>query len=369
MMRRLWGVFLIGMLVLAGCQPKEEEGKGAPKAAEAQDVSKRVETVKLNAISFVGEATLVGETEADETVTISAELPGRVVASNFEEGATVDAKQWLIRVDVKTDRTRIGLLQENLEQAERDLKRAQDLKTRGLATPSDIERAELAVKNGQYNLRLARQGVSKSTVSTPIKGVVDKEHLKVGEYANPGMPVATVVNYETIVVRAGLPESELRFAQEGKKVKVKILALDIEREGVIRRVGVQANRNSRTFPIEVEVDNGDLGVRAGMRAEVKMPTQSYDNVVAVPRDALIEGVDTRFVFVNKGGKAEKRTIAIGPERGDNVVVTRGLSVGEEVVVVGNRDIADKEVIKVVRSGQCCGAQAALAPAKGEGGKR
>lgn len=334
---------------LVACQPPEDEKpeQEAPKEARIP----RVETLKLMPRSFTSYLKLTGETEAIETVTVSAELPGRVVAENFEEGAPVKAGQWLVRIDVRTDRTRVGQIQATLEQARRDLERTRDLLGKGLATPADVERAELQLKTTDYNLRLARQGVGKSTVFAPIQGVVDKQHLKEGEYANPGVPVASIVRYDSLKVQAGLPESQLRYAKEGAAVKVWLPALEVEREGTLKRIGVQANTQNRTFPLEVELPNEDRSLRAGMRAELRLPKASWGDAVLIPRDALVERLDGRVAFVVSDGKVQERQIKLGEPHGELVQVLEGVKAGEELVVVGQRELSSGDAVKVVEAQQ------------------
>ncbi len=354
--RGLWPM-LLSLAVVASvtaCQPPEEEGAG-DKAAEAAPTEKiaRVETVKLSTVDFTDYMLLTGETMAAESVTVSAELPGRVVAEDFEEGDEVKKGEKLVRIDVSVDRTRTGQINMALTQARRDLKRTEGLVSKGLATPADLERAQLQVKNNEYNLRLARQGMGKSTVSTPIAGVIDRKHLSKGEYANPGVPVATVVQIDTLKIEAGLPESQLRYAKEGDKVQVTVPALGLTREGVIKRIAVQANPKNRTFPLEVEIDNKDRRLRAGMRAELRMAARHFKGSVLMPRDALVELLTGRYVYVLNGEKVVRKSVELGVDQGRFVQVNKGLSAGDEVIVVGQRSLSDGDAVKVMKQSPCC----------------
>jgi RND family efflux transporter MFP subunit len=370
-MRGWWRVvWVVGATsaLCAGCKPPEE-GASAEAPPVVEERVPRVEAVTLSTVPFSSYLRLTGETEAVETVTVSAELPGRVVAANFEEGQEVRAGQWLVRVDARVDRTRAGQLQTSLEQARRDLTRTKELMGKGLSTASEMERAELNVKMNEYNLTMTRQGVGKSSVSSPIDGVVERQGLREGEYANPGVPVATIVRYDKIKVEAGVPESLIRYAKVGDKVKVWIPALEMEREGSLQRVAVQANAKNRTFPVEVEIPNEDKKIRAGMRAELRLLTGSWEAALLVPRDALVERLEGRVVFVLAGDKVSQRAVRLGGERGALVQVVEGLQAGDEVVVVGQRDLSDGDLVKVVKREACCAAQLEQAQQAMAGGER
>lgn len=335
-------------LLATGC----EKADGAANI-EATAALTTVEVVELETVDFHGESVLTGQTEASHTVTVSAEHPGRILSTNFEEGSEVIKGQWLARIDAQTDRTRIGQLQVALAQTKRDRDRTRSLLDKGLATPADLERIELAVQSSEYNLKMTRQGVGKATAQSPIDGTVDRVHLEAGEYAMPGAPIATIVDYATIIVRAGLPESDLPYAKDGLAVKVHLIALDTVVDGVIKRVGIEANPRNRTFPLQVEVDNADRTIRPGMRAEVVLPTVHVPNAVMVPRTAVMSKLDHREVAVLEDHTIARRAVEIGPGSGDLVLVTKGLSSGDKLVVVGQRLVSSGEKVRVTSTAKCC----------------
>lgn len=345
-----------GLLAIApGCKPGDEEA--APGAtAEAPRHIARVEVATISPVPFSATTTLIGETEADEAITVSAEAPGRILQANYEEGEPVVKGQWLARVEATVDRTRVGQLSTNLQQAERDLARLEELKGKGLATEAQIEQARLGVENARYNVKMTRAGISKTSVAAPIGGIVDRVFLEQGEFASPGAPLVTIVNFDTIVVRAGLPESQLTWATAGKAVKVRIVALDRVVDAKIRRVGIQANTRNRTFPLVIEVPNADHGIRPGMRADVVLSTEHYDAGILVPRNSVLESVDARIVFAVENDAAVRRVVEVGPGRGDFVLIRRGVSAGDKIVTVGQRLISNGEPVKVLADVPCCAAQ-------------
>lgn len=357
--RVAWG--LVALWALSGCggEPAAEGGKGGEaKVAEARTPARLpvVETIKIEPMDFTSEIELVGQVEADETVTVASEIPGRVVSVEVEEGQRVGAGARLARLDVRVDQARAGQFRANLTQSERDLARAQELLKKGLATEADVERARLAVENNRYNLRMTSLGVGKSVVGAPIEGVVDRRHIEPGEYANPGQPLVTLVNFDKVTVMAGLPESRVRYAQEGATVKVRIPAMDVEREGRIKRVGIQADTKNRTFPVEIEVDNADHKIRPGMRARVTLPGQQVQGALLVPRDVVIDTLDGRVVYVVTGGQAERREVTLGPDQDDYVVLVTGVAAGDELVRVGHQSLPRKSAVDVVKTRSCCRAE-------------
>lgn len=352
-----------GVLSLSACGGVKGEGEAV--AAEPKAKLPVVETIKVESVEFASVFTLTGQSEADETVTVSAEIPGLVFRADFEEGDEVKAGQRLARMDVRIDQARAGQLRANLQQSQRDYERAQALYDKGLATQADLERARLAVQNNRYNLRQTSIGVGKSVLTAPISGVIDVAHITSGEYANPGQPLATIVNYDRVLVLAGIPESRLRYAKEGREVLVRFPALGVKRVGVIERIGVQANTKNRTFPIKVAIDNKDHLIRPGMRARVKLRGEEVAGALLVPRDVVIDTLEGPVVYAVSKGKATRREVKLGADYRDYVVLTEGIQPGEELVSVGQHSLPRVADVDVVKTRPCCRSVLADDPDQGE----
>jgi membrane fusion protein (multidrug efflux system) len=75
--------------------------------------------------------------------------------------------------------------------------------------------------------------------------------------------------------------------------------------------------------------------------------QTLDGVVVVPQSAVVEEQGDRSVFIAKNGRADKRSVQLGATDGENVVILTGVSEGESLIVMGQRDLVDGQLIHVV----------------------
>jgi len=135
-------------------------------------------------------------------------------------------------------------------------------------------------------------------------------------------------------------------------------------EAVLHRVAVEANPKNRTFPLELHIPNPDSEFRAGMRVTVVLEKDRFDNVIAIPRDAILQAVEgPEAMVVDKDGtEAKSRPLKLGPGFGSYVVVTDGLAVGDALIVRGHRSIVQGEPVQLVgESKSCCRDAAALQP--------
>ncbi len=338
--------------VAMGCSEAPVEAK------EEAPVLTPVATVTVQKAPFSTFYSLTGEAEAERIIEVAAEAGGRVTAVELTEGDAVAKDGLVARVDGSIDRTRIRQIRTRLSQAQRDLTRAENLQKQGVGTPSDVEQAKVQVDSLALDLRIAQQNVGKTTVKARAAGIVDDVMVEEGEYVNVGTPIVKVVDYDRIKVHTGIPESYLRYVKRGSKVHVRVNALDLEREATVARVGVQGDTKNRSFPLEVEVDNGDLAIRPGMRVSVQVPLESYTDATIVPRRALIKTLKGSDVAVVKDGVIERRAVKLGKGRGRWVHVLEGLSAGDELVVTGQRLVGAGESVNVVETGTCCAEDAA-----------
>jgi multidrug efflux pump subunit AcrA (membrane-fusion protein) len=120
----------------------------------------------------------------------------------------------------------------------------------------------------------------------------------------------------------------------------------------VRYVGATVNPRNRTFPIEVRVPNPTGSIKPEMVAEMAVTRQTVQDAIVVPQDALVRVEGGYVVFVvgqNQEGAsvAEVREVTLGPTRRNLVVIDSGVEVGEELIVVGQKSVANGDRVNIV----------------------
>ncbi len=323
-----------------------------PAAASTEAPPVPVETLALATATFVEQVEVSGVAQPIHEVTVAAEAPGRVTTAPFEEGKTIAKGDLLIRVDAQSDGARVDLLQNQLAAAKREFERTKMLVREGLATPQQLDQAASSVDGADLSIRQVRVGIGKSTVRSPQSGIVATKYVQEGEYAAPGAPIAHIVDYSTIVIETSVPESDIAFVAAGRTVDVYLPAMERKVVGTVKRRAIVATAKTRTYPVEVWVPNTDLSILPGMRARVIIPRKRWADVIIVPRDAVLQGYESKEAMVLPGsdavGNAEIRKLELGPARGNELVVVSGLAAGERLIVKGHRGIVAGTRVKSVR---------------------
>ena len=148
----------------------------------------------------------------------------------------------------------------------------------------------------------------------------------------------------------GVPESDVAAIFDLEEAEVIIEALG-KRKVKGRKVFLsrQPRNLARLFELELRVPNPDGHLLPGMFARVELVKQVFDRALAIPLYAVITQGDERVVFVEKEGRAERRSIKLGALVGWEVQVTSGLKPGERVVVVGHRVLDDGQAVEIIKN--------------------
>ena len=168
--------------------------------------------------------------------------------------------------------------------------------------------------------------------------------LEVGEWVSAGSQVVELVDLASVLVRVDAPESAMPFLKVGGAARVWVDALERSFDGRVRHVIPQADRNARTFPVEVEVANEERVLSAGMFARVTLTGGPSEPIVAVPKDAIVERAGIVYVATvtpgpSGGSVGMLLSVTVGVDVGDWIAVTSGnVAVGTPVITRGNEGI-------------------------------
>jgi RND family efflux transporter MFP subunit len=183
-------------------------------------------------------------------------------------------------------------------------------------------------------LTLAEHALADATVTAPFDGIVAARHVAPGVYLQVGDPVITLVRTNPLRFHAGVPEAYALRVKRDQTVSITIEGHAAPLLGKVSRISPVLNLASRSLPIEVDVPNPDLQLRAGLFAEAEIVVNPRATTLAVPRSAVIEFAGVEKVYVVEGGKAIPRRVVAGRALGNRVEIVEGLRAGEQVAVNG-----------------------------------
>lgn len=201
-------------------------------------------------------------------------------------------------------------------------------------------------------LQLRNLGVPEETISaitrtravprsipylSPTDGVVLERRATTGMMAEAGDILFRIADGSRIWVIADVPEYDAASVWKGASARVRVRTLPGKVfEGVINLIYPEVQTQTRTTKVRIELPNPDGLLLANMYAEVEIESGAVDPVVAVPNSAIVDTGDRQVVFVDKGeGRFEPRDVSLGIRGEDKTEVTKGIDVGDRVVVSAN----------------------------------
>lgn len=204
--------------------------------------------------------------------------------------------------------------------------------------------AAYAVEEQQAVVDRIATDLGKTIIRPPFAGFIVKREVEVGEWIGDGDTVVEMVDLSSVLVRVHVPESCLLFLTVGDPVRVKVDALDRTFEGNIKHIVRQADPNARTFPVEIEVPNPDEILAAGMFARATLPAGPTLQIVAVPRDGIVERDGTTYIGMvlpghEGGSNGILVAVTVGMEVDDMLTITSGnVRPGTPVIIRGTERI-------------------------------
>jgi RND family efflux transporter MFP subunit len=360
LLRFLWGLFpwlmvglILAFIVVMGGRVIEEQGRlaEAKKAAMKNEIpAVRVITLTLKPERLEDKISLPAQVEPFEDLWVKAEVKGQVMAIPVEEGQNIKKGQRLVLLDDRDYRSNLARIEANYKLAKLEYSRYETLAKRNIAAASKLDAAEARLKELEAQRTEAKLALNRTRINAPISGRINEIRAKVGDLLDVKQPVAEILQYDTVKVTVGVPESDVEAVFTLEEADVVIEALDNLRvKGKKVFLSRQPKTMARLYDLELIVPNPDGRILSGMFAQVELVKRVFDDALTVPLYSVITHGDDRFVYVEKDGQVEKRSVQLGVLAGWQVHVQAGLRPGERVVVVGHRFLDDGQTVKVIKN--------------------
>lgn len=215
------------------------------------------------------------------------------------------------------------------------------------ALRAQVAQTQAQVAQAQAQVELIKTNIKNSVIRAPISGIISSKQINPGEMCQAGAMLGSIVNVDKVKLVIDVPEDDINKIKDGQEATVNIDALGDEGKikGKISTIS-PASGPSRLFKVKIEIENKDHRLKPGMFASVNVVRGIKENVITVPKDAVLIRKHGNVVYVVNEGKAEERLVKIGVTNGDKVEITEGLKEGETVVVSGQNMLMEGSSVKI-----------------------
>ena len=302
----------------------------------------QVRVVRSQAQTKTRVASVRGKTENKRTVQVRTELQGRIVKRGVERGQSVAAGDLLCALAIEDRLAALVESQQQLAQARIDFDGAKRLKAKGYNSESAIAAARARLASTQAELTRRELTLQKTRVTAPFAGFVEDVHLEVGDFATPGAPCVTLVDQNPMLLVGRVSERVVQSVKPGMAA-TGIIAGRESVSGPITFVGQQDDPTTRTYAIEIELNNEDGLIRSGLTTEIRIPVaETLAHKVSPALFSLDDRGGYGIKVVNDDNIVEFYTVSVVSEDADGVWVqglpnaANVITVGQELVVNGER---------------------------------
>ena len=384
--KRLTALALCAGLVLSltACQ------SGDPAASSSQDaapagVAVQVEQVEVSSIST--ENKVSGKVVSDNESSVYVSTSAKCTAVYVEAGDPVTAGQKLCTLDldstlssysaanisytsaVQSYQDQKAVLDSQVALYEKNVSDLKALFQIGAASQLEIDQAQLqldsalATRNStlaqlEAGMQSAKANVEQlssvlenvdgqGNVVAPISGTLVSLSAVENGMVSPSMPVAVIDGVDQMKVTVSVSEALVPKLAIGDEVEVSVSAVGVTFTGAIRAVEQAANAQTKLYSVTVSVPAEVSGLLSGMFADVTFRTDTSQDTIVIPSEAILTSGSTQYVYVVEGDTARYVEVTTGLTGSGVTEITSGLTQGQQLVTVGQSYLADGDPVRIV----------------------
>jgi HlyD family secretion protein len=380
-------------------------------------IAVQIEKVEKRTITQTVAAT--GKINPEFKVPITSEVTGEIVDLPVKEGDRVKKGQLLIKIkgdayvaqqeraaaNLQAARANLQMRQAEVDKVTLDFNRLKELHSKNLASDSELETiqssylttkalyesAEANVLQSEASLREIIEQVKKTTIYSPIDGVVTKLNIELGERVlgsgySMGTDIMTVSDLTNIEATVEVDENDVVLISVGDTSRIKVDAFrDREFNGVVTQIGNSAITSGLgtqeqvvNFEVRIKLLEPDIALRPGMSCNADIETETVSDVISVPIQSVTARTEMpnkteneeedenknvkpagnrgkqnklqEIVFIVENGKAKLVNVETGISNDNYLEIKSGLEGSEEVVSGSyraiSRELNDGSVVRV-----------------------
>jgi membrane fusion protein (multidrug efflux system) len=319
-----------------------------------------VELAEVRGEDIVEWIRAIGSIHADQRVSLSAEVGGRLAEIKVEVGDLVGTGDLLARLDderlrIARDlaRAEVEMARANLEKSRRDAQRQASLYEGQVTSEYSLEQADLKARIDagqleitQARLAAAQRDLSDASILSPVDGEIARKHVEVGELVEAGTPLFDIVKIDRVKVVVHVSELEITRLHKGQDAEISVDGHPgIVFRGTVRTISAQADPQTRAFPVEILVVNDRAEkLLPGFVGRARIRARTFEDAISLPEEVVVQRDGHPVVFVSSSDTASARAVELGFVDRGRVLITKGLTPGDQVIVTGQQSLRNGESI-------------------------
>lgn len=332
-------LFVFTCVIAFSCKGKQQEvGK---KDATPQATPVDVVIAGTQQLSNTIEAN--GTVIANESLEIHPEVSGRLTYLNVPDGGSVSAGTILAKINDADLQAQLSKSKIQLSLAEKTEERLRKLLMVSGINQADYDAALNTVNNIKADIQLLKAQIDKTVVKAPFSGVLGLRMVSPGAYVTPQNILATLQEINKVKIDFTTPSLYADLIKRGAVVSI-INNNDSKRTAVV--VATESEINTSTRNLKVRAVLGGAPINPGAFVKVLIDAGKQINSIVIPTNAIIPDATSKKLIVVKNGKGTFVNVETGLRTASGVEITKGINVGDSVVVTGVLFVKPNALVKV-----------------------
>ena len=321
------------------------------------DENEQIQVIsKFNVIEkeFTTYVELQANLKSRKNVVILSEFQGALKNFFVREGQLVKKGELLAEINDSGLKEQLDQMLIQANYTKDNFDRIKRLWEKNIGSEMQFLKAKSDFETNNKMVEQIRDQLSKTKIYAPFDGEIDEIISNLGSNLVPGSSILRVVNLDIIYAEAQVPEKYVSSIELGTEALVSIPLLNKEITSKIVQSGNFINPNNRTFRVEAPVENKDKRIKQNLNARIKIKNYSNIKALVVPLRVIREDASGR-PFIYKLVETDKKdvllTVKIFVETGANndeeIEITKGLSIGDIIVLEGANNVEDNQRVRVI----------------------
>lgn len=307
-----------------------------------------VKTVSVSASNKICGNSYVGLVQEELSTSLSFQSIGNIESIYVGEGQRVGKGQLLATLNKANLKSTYDIALSTLNRAKDGYDRLKLLHDNGSLPEIKWIEIQSTLQQAISSEQIAKKSLQNAELRAPYSGIISKKNAEVGSNVIMGMSVFTLVKTDNVNIKISIPENEISKIKIGDEVSINVSALGNKVfNAKITEKGIAGDMLSHTYEARIKINNPKSELLPGMVCNVSILKEGETANIVLPNNAVqVNNNGSRFVWLANKGVAEQRDVVIGGLSGDGVIISSGLTQGDNVIIEGNNKVSQGMKIRV-----------------------
>jgi membrane fusion protein (multidrug efflux system) len=341
-------LFLIGLfsVVLLSCSSEKKDKNAAARPRQQGPLSVDGFVIKQSSVSE--DVQVPGSLLPFEETQVRAEVGGRIVKLNINEGSTVTKGTLLVKLFDADLQAQLNKLKVQLQIAEKTEERNRELLKINGISQQEYDLSTLGVENLKADIESTQIAISRTEIRAPYTGNVGLRNVSLGSYVSPTDIIATIRQVDQLKLEFAIPEKYAQQIGRGYVVRFRVDGGANEHSGVVIATENSVNQTTRTLAVRALVKGNNKELVPGVFAKVNLQLGKDNKALLVPSQAIMPTARNKQVALLRSDSILFTVIETGIRDSAYVQVLNGLQVGDTVITTGLMAIRPNAKVRVTK---------------------